>query len=471
MLREYIRKMLARGDGYFLSGLIAVIFILATGGSLKGQNYHNADVFKFYKPSSNDLSEELADLVRRPVFMKTDPAALAAILKDRKEFISIRIPLNRHHYRRVYLKRQQLLHPALKISLASQESLADEALLKGFLSYSGIISGDPESLVSISFSANGVVGIVHIGNESYVIGALNYFTTATGPDELPALQAAGKNNLYVLYAESRLEVDQARSCQSPEGVVPGHIRRMLAEAPPELPNIDNAGILEANLALTAGYGLYQALGSAEKTAGYLLSLAAVASTVYEKRLKVRLRVPLLYLVDTPAAATAGNASADQSLESYRKAIHDLAKSGIDLGGIDMAHCIDLDKKQYFAAADIGQSGIAYNRILGGQSGLPLFSRDSDLLVHTIGHSLGAPHTDLSVWSPAIDSCDTETELSYFWTSPLLAPGTIMRNCPSTSGRRTLHFHPRVAALLRASIQQGQDTPTAQGAGLATKTVE
>jgi len=192
----------------------------------------------------------------------------------------------------------------------------------------------------------------------------------------------------------------------------------------------------ANVALETDQELRAKFSSDPAALDYLASLAAAATTIYERDTAVRLRFSYIRLwgAGTVDPWTATDASA--ALGELRTYWNDPAN--------DMASIAGPRTVVHFLSGKRVQGGIAYLNVLCnarfgygvsqvfGSFDLSRPSQIWDVLVfsHELGHNFGSPHTHC--YSPPIDECFNQEIGCY--AGPIVASrGTVMSYCHLLSG--------------------------------------
>jgi len=184
-----------------------------------------------------------------------------------------------------------------------------------------------------------------------------------------------------------------------------------------------------------------------QAANYALIVLGASSAIYRRDVNVVLQVPYLRIW-TEAGPYPGPGQTDLLTQLQRHWIMNMREIQRDvtimftIGGGGVA----------FQDATCNGNGIA---VMGLESGTNFpdigYLWETDVTSHELGHSFGSPHTHSCSWAPPIDSCyraegDCFSEVIYDRS------GSIMSYCHTTIARTQLYFHPKVATLIRSSLE-------------------
>lgn len=410
------------------------------------------DLFKYNSSRTFESKEALKNTVSDGVILNINNEVYTSIFEKRDLSLNLRIPLSDNRFALAELERFDILSPDAKITERSSSGESIVNLNNIILSYKGYISGIENSLVSISFYDNKIVGLMKTGNETFVLGELN--------DENGV-----KSGDYILYEQSKLKVKNHLRCGSEIFDVPDEIKKRIKDINAKPLDLGIETMLFAKIAIDVDFYTYNLYGgSVPNASAYALSLMSAASAIYCKDMNIRLFVSYLRVWTTQDPYTSN--SGDQLLNQFR------AEWIATQGGVDrvVAHLISRRN-----SIDVG--GIAYLNVLcntsfgyglssvnGTINQLPAYSYDVVVVAHELGHNFGSEHTHSCSWvGGPIDTC-------YFteggcYSGPLHpTEGTIMSYCDTEGGTVIMDFGTQPEALIR-TVAEGAGCVTASSTSL------
>lgn len=299
---------------------------------------------------------------------------------------------------------------------------------------SGIVAGDADSRVFISYSPYGTNGYIQQRGEMIAI--------STGPYELEqeltqALRTAHINDLIDPNAV-------ARTC----GYTAGDVQLEPTGLPEQ--SVDDHGARGgstcriAGIAVESDYEFTDRLfnGNTNASAAYLITLVAAISEIYERDVDTRLAIPYLRVWadnSDPYEATTGD-PLDQVRNHWNASMGHVdrtvthfftGRQNTSYGGV-----------AYVGVLCNGSYGYGVSAYLEGSFPYPLVDHNHgnwDVVVaaHELGHNFGTGHTHS--YSPPIDGCGNGDCSDPYG-------GTIMSYCHGCGGGLSnivLGFHPRV----------------------------
>ncbi len=324
-----------------------------------------------------------------------------------------------------------VLAPGARI-LVVDDSGEHEAPRPTFRAFRGVVTGEPDSVVTLSLFENRIAGSIRLWNEEFVIGPREFNLARKSSDEVTVRSRsmdvdrpdAPMCDAEPDTAESTLPVPRSRN--GGRGTVTA------------ISAIDGNTVLKADVAIDATYDWYAHFGSLTAAQNYILNLMAQVSTIYENEVKIQLQVPYLRVFTTPANPYTLGATDTSVLLSELRGEWNANQTGVDR---TVAHL--------FSVRPTGGSGLAYINVLCDNSFKPGNSADygvstlsanggsweKGLVAHELGHNFSSPHTHCYV--PEIDQC-ANAPGCYSGTT-VQTVGTIMSYCSQSNQV----FHPRV----------------------------
>jgi hypothetical protein len=335
------------------------------------------------------------------------------------------------------LRRIDVLAPGARFVVVDERG-EREVAPPPFGAFRGGVVGDPHGSVVLSLFDDRLAGSIRTSGEEFVVGwrpetrGLAAWRRADDPDRPATPFCAG--NLARGVA--------GRAAPAAAGAAP----------PPASPSAAGSSeLLVAHVAIDATHEWYSHFGSLAAAQGYILSLIAQVSAIYELDVDVRLDVPYLRVFTTPADPYTDGASTSVLLGELRGEWNAHQK-GV---ARTVAHL--------FSTWPSGGAGIAYIDVLCDHAAHPGGSYDygvsaisanggaweKELVAHEFGHNFSSPHTHCYV--PEIDRCANENGCWAGPTEPTV--GTIMSYCNTT----TPEFHGRVQDQIRPAAEAAYPT--------------
>ena len=307
---------------------------------------------------------------------------------------------------------------------------------KGYINYTpgvyyqGIVKGDNESLVAISFFKDDIVGVTSIKNiGNIVIGK------SKNADE------------FVSYNDQKLKGENPFSCSADELV-----ENQKLTAPSFDPKTMTAKKTDncVRIYYEAGYGPYTQNGSnVTTTTNWVTSMHNNISTLYANDgITVALSEIMVWTSTDPYSGTPSNI-----LNQFRN-------TRTSFNG-DVAQLLRNPATTSIAWVNALCSTYkySYSGVNFSYSNVPTYSWNIEAMTHEIGHNLGSPHTHACNWNgdnTAIDGCGPASGNNEGCDGPLPTEtgGTIMSYCHLVSSvgiNFANGFGPQPGALIRATV--------------------
>lgn len=307
---------------------------------------------------------------------------------------------------------------------------------KGYINYTpgvyyqGIVKGDRESLVAVSFFKDDVVGVTSIKNiGNIVIGK------SKNADE------------FVSYNDQKLKGENPFSCSADELV-----ENQKLAAPSFDPKTMTAKKTDncVRIYYEAGYGPYTQNGSnVTTTTNWVTSMHNNISTLYANDgITVALSEIMVWTSTDPYSGTPSNI-----LNQFRN-------TRTTFNG-DVAQLLRNPATTSIAWVNALCSSYkySYSGVNFSYQNVPTYSWNIEAMTHEIGHNLGSPHTHACNWNgnnTAIDGCGPASGNNEGCDAPLPTGtgGTIMSYCHLVSSvgiNFANGFGPQPGALIRATV--------------------
>lgn len=398
----------------------------------KVKNLHTANrTFVQYSPFTVDPSAQKQVLYKAAAeditVMKLNSTELQRINSERPEALEMNFPFEGRNITVELVKNNFFTHD-FKLNTD-----------KGYINYTpgvyyqGIVKGDNESLVAISFFNNDVVGVTSIKDiGNIVIGKV-------------------KNaDSYVSYNDQKLKGDNPFSCLS-EDLLENQKMPAISYDPKTMTakKTDNC----VRIYYEAGFGPYTQNGSnVTTTTNWVTAMHNNISTLYANDgITVALSEIMVWTTTDPYSGTPSNI-----LNQFRN-------TRTTFNG-DVAQLLRNPATTSIAWVNAlcSTNKYSYSGVNFAYANVPTYSWNIEAMTHEIGHNLGSPHTHDCVWNgnnTKIDGCgDTSGNPGNgtcpAGTLPTGVGGTIMSYCHLVSSvgiNFANGFGPQPAALIRNTI--------------------
>ncbi len=386
--------------------------------------------------------EALSPLLTGGQLLTVETAAVQEIIDQRRPFLRVEIPFETGR-QVAELQRFEILKPGARTVAGRPDGDIPVDIRHNFIAYQGKIAGEEASLVVMTFSGSGVIGVIQRDVVQYNLGSLRH-NRAFAPTD------------YILYAAHQLKINSDFFCESELFEIPPEIEQLLRQ--PALPAHRSGDMLEVEVAVESDYQTFTRFGSVERATEYLLSLMATVSAVYIRDLNVKLLVSFSRVWSDPNDPYSDNVeSSSELLDEFRN----YWRTNMNLVTRDLAHFISTRSGGLGGVAWLNVlcqstaigNGYAFSNTGGSIAPLPVYTWDVDVVAHETGHNFGSPHTHSCSWNPRIDTCVVNEENNNCSDQARPRTGTIMSYCHLTNRGKTLDFHPQPIALMRNRAEQ------------------
>lgn len=383
----------------------------------KSAKNSSVGIFNFSKSKSAKMAED----VTKSIELELDKTALKVLLTSKKDWLTLKIPVNENNYFELELVRDHIKAPGYKVTTS-------EANIKPYqnvelLFYKGIIKNDERSVAAVTISPDQIRILASDNEGNYVVGKL--------PES---------NARYVLYNDVNLKKDPQYSCGTPD-----------------VPHEDNVTANTAGTTIVNGqcvpiylevdYAFYQSNGnSVAAVETYLNGLFNEAETLYYNE-SIGLSISEIFVHTVPGPYANSN-STENALDIFKglrqnnfngRLAHLI--SGRPLGG----------GRAYVDVLCSVNTNHAVSQLYSYYYNFPTYSWDLYVFTHELGHNFGSRHTHACVWNgnnTAIDGCGTINGCPNVGIPS--AGGTIMSYCHQRSVKInfSLGFGPQPGNLIR-----------------------
>ncbi len=349
---------------------------------VKQSGLHPEKIQVFHSSKLRSTPAALYSYVKNATLLEVNRNAIRRIISKAPEFISMEIPgTNNTGTYHIELIKSSVLMPDFQVLDAENQSVQYQAGVY----YHGIIRGDKNSIVAISFFEDDIIGVMSPEQGNLVIGKWK--------------QEDGQES-YLIYNERELLLPPLNRC----GVDESFEERFPFNEiiPEELPVAKECKTVAVYL--EADYNTYQKKGrSTTAVSNFITGLYNVVSTLYANE-GINTKIKKLKIWSKRDPYSYGSSRA--ALNSFGGRIgnnfdgdlaHLLSLSSNNLGGLAWVDVLCQNARRY-----------AFSNIGAGYTGFPTYSWSVEVITHEMGHNLGSPHTHRCAWGPhhnqALDNC-------------------------------------------------------------------
>ena len=295
--------------------------------------------------------------------------------------------------------------------------------------FRGQVTGDPDSLVSLTLFQGRIAGFVRFDGREYTFGPRSY-----SPDR------EGAHDVEVVDESS--DPPPANRCDGGEEWGE-RATKSLGDSPAlhsaSAASIDANTLLRAKIAVEGTVEWVNKHGGVAAATTYTMNLMAQVSAIYENDAKIQLEVPYVLM---NAAEPDGYSGASNSTSTV------LGEMRTKWNGTPSLQNVFRTAAHLFSTYPSGGAGRAYVDVLCDNVPVNVSSTDYGvslldgnggswerrLVAHELGHNFSSPHSQC--FSPELDKCATET--GCYSGTIVQTTGTIMSYCDV----RLSTFHPR-----------------------------
>ncbi len=281
------------------------------------------------------------------------------------------------------------------------------------VNYYGIVEGETQSIVAISFFQNGIEGIVSIGKRNYIISTLE--------SEIP-------NGISCVFF---------RETDNPPGVnfiCATPFEQQPVPSPAAILNSARTPEKKVRLYFEADYPFYQKCNSSTTNVTTFMTslLNSITAVFANESITVETLTPVIWTSTDPYPTTT-------PLSIYTLSASFDSQVGTSFGG-DLAHLVS--GRACYDASGIGAGSLcgSQRHSVSTRMGYTVptvftpMNFEVALVAHELGHTFGSPHTQNCFWNgnnTAIDGCGA---IEYSCANPGLPPsgGTIMSYCDNVN---------------------------------------
>ncbi len=403
----------------------------------------------FQFAGQSKAANQFGDLVSDGKLLTLDLDNLTSVYKSAPASLEMELPSGSAPPIVLELVKSQLLTE--DFSLVTSATNGQPVDYQHGVYYRGIVKGDENSLVAISFFEDEIIGVLSTQKDGNMV--LGRIPNAIG--------STAKSANYIFYKDEDLLLDNSFECGSEEAPV--------AEGKDDLSNAGGEKVLKCVRAyLEADYDLVNEKGGATAAANFVTGLFNVVAGIYQNEaLTVNISQIFTWTTADPYA-TNSTSAALTSFRNYRPTYNGdvaaLISRGAPTGG-GIAWVSALCTSYAYSYCYINST---YNQF-------PTYSWSVNVIAHEMGHNLGSPHTHACAWNgnnTAIDGCGPAVGASEGCTGPIPSQGTMMSYCHLLNGvgiNFNLGFGSQPGDLIRSKVTAANCLTTCASACLTVST--
>lgn len=394
----------------------------------------------FAPTASSNLSAVagVAEALHGGLVLDWDATRIAQAKNSSADYLQVQLPVSETKTLTLELFKADFMTPEFRVINSAQPNrpITD---IDG-THYWGVVKGRPNTLAAISIYENEVIGIINVGNDRWVLGAIE----------------GDAEKRHILYNNADLRELPAFECMTDEAE-----HRIGTSAPHGDVEKDASNCVK--MYVETDYDLFVNKGSVANVTNYMTGVFSQVALLYAND-NINFMINELFVWSTTDPYTGTTTS--NYLTQFRN-----AKNGVYNG--DLAHLVGIAGSGGVAYLDVlceGYYGVGYSGIQASYSNVPTYSWTVEVLTHEIGHNLGSSHTHGCVWNgnnTAIDGCGPAAGYSEGCTAALPAKGTIMSYCHLVSGVGidfNLGFGPQPGDLIRNRVYNAPCLTSCGGGG-------
>ncbi|MEO8665262.1 MAG: M12 family metallo-peptidase [Ignavibacteria bacterium] len=428
---------------HFIGMVLMLSIFIFTDSYSQSKTVYN--LFSLNDNSSLINTPELQKAVSDALIFSVNKNELQSLYENRLPEIVLNVPVSRSNLVRVNLSRFDILTPDAKI--VSRTARGNEEIpvssLDLAVSYKGKLEGMDNSLVSITFTKDGMTGLLVSEADNYIIGSMKD-------------NAGNETDNIILYKESDMKIKSTFNCETEDNLSSEYLERMRQIIIQKMNDRSPTDLYVAEIAIEIDFPTYNTYGSSiTNTTNYALALMSAASAIYMKEVNVKFVIPYLRIWTTtdPYDGTTSNALLNQFRSEWnsnqqsvpRTLAHFITRRSGNLGGIAWLNALCSSPSSGF--------GYGFSNTEGPILPLPTYSWDVMVVCHEIGHNFGSNHTHNCGWvGGPIDSCYA-TEGGCYTGPPIARVGTIMSYCHLNGSISLVKgFGPQPLAIIRNNAE-------------------
>ena len=350
-------------------------------------------------------SKNYSEAVDKGIILTFDQAKVAAIYDQDPQQMEITIPFKTNGETvQLELFQKDIFSPDLKVMTSDGRDITN--IMDRGKHYRGIVSGNNNSLVSVSVFRNEIVGFISFNDANYIIGKLK-----------------DSKSKHIIYKETDLRQTEEFNCSTEDNGV-----SYTSEEINYNENRDPGDCV--NIYVEAGQSVYNSFG------GDLVSTTNFLNGVFGQSYVIYANEGITMQTSSMLVWTTPDPYVGPSSANYNAQFKANTAQGAFNG--DLGHLVEVDNVGGIAAGFSGicnpdtDQSLCFSGFSGtGYNNVPTYSFNVFILTHEMGHLLGSRHTHACVWNgngTAIDTCSGFTEGGCPLVGSPPSGGTIMSYC-------------------------------------------
>jgi len=373
------------------------------------ERYESQDFSSTILQDKNYRNNNVSAYLTKSIIYDYDKTKATDLISKQPEYISLKIQNDVGEEMTLDLVKNHSVLSSLSVTTGNDQNY-DTSNFKAVF-YRGVIKGQEESLVSISFFENEMSGFISNHEGNYVIGKLE------------------NSNKLILYNDKNLNTDLSFHCGTEDTPLSNEDIDIYQNANNLIENSTMASRC-VGLYFETEYDIFQNKGSVSNVLMYVASLYNQVSTLYfNDGISTVLAHVKVWDVEDPYTGNTQDTLLSQF--EYRASIYGISSGTVGqlltfryMGGkakLSPPLCTTRPEGRVSVAGG-----------LGSFSSIPTYSWSVNVTAHELGHLLGSRHTHACVWNgnnTAIDGCGPQAGYSEGCNGPIPQDGgTIMSYC-------------------------------------------
>lgn len=340
------------------------------------------------------------NVLNKTTHASLDKKWLHKLVDEKNETVSISLPFNNTSVNLLLVRANVLADGFLTFTSDHENTPAE---YEQGVYYRGIIAGEHNSLVALSFFKDEIMGMI----SSEISGNIT-------------INKEGDTDNYLIYSDRDLLVENPNFCntEEPEGYQE-EIKKSLENY------IEERDEKCVKLYIECDYALYLNKGSVANVNNFISSVYNNVAALYANEdIITEISSTFVWTSQDPYSTTSSYSALTKFRQLRPTFVGDLAHlaalGGNNIGGIAWVNSLCSSFKY------------AYSNIQSTYLSVPTYSWTVEVMTHEIGHNIGSPHTQSCSWSGgALDNC-YPVEGNCNPGPPPVNGGTIMSYCHLTS---------------------------------------
>lgn len=427
-----------------------------TAQHTKFQNVNALQLVEGQKQPSAKKTSYLRDAV---YFTKVE-SEIAKVMKNKPVALNFKIPVSAKKTIELELLKNDFMADGFKVKTSEGETFK---IPESAVFYKGIVKGNPQSIVALSFYDGNINGVISDKDGNYNLGLMK-----------------DDNNTLVLFNENSLKTDWNGSCGSGNIESPLSTKIFKNKETNTSFNNSKTGACDTNdcvgVYCEVASDFYNERGSKAAVVEYITNVFNNASIVFDNE---NMKICLTHIFIWTSGDNY-NGGRGARLDQFSDVVKDNdfpGAVGVLIyhvpGGDGLANWDNFNGVTILCAdhtandSGAGGNGAGYGPLgvvgFGGvAANYPEPSRDVQTFTHEVGHIFGSPHTQNCYWTvngvpnQAIDGCVDSEGSCPNGPATTIAEASLMSYCSGESIPLSNGFGPLPGNLMRANYQYAVD---------------